>query len=699
MTSQAQNNLQAFPQIGTDTQTISGVFNSDIAGPADWAKMYRSLAIQVVPACSPTERKNWKQPRLPWKAMQDQLVSEEIFDGWYGPQGTDHARVNMGIVTGTASSGVFILDLDIHKSADAKIWWHALLELHNSGLEIETPTQTTGGGGIQLLFRAPGGWTAPTNRTPLGVDLRGKGGFAVLPPSLHSSGQHYAWSEGFAPWEVQIATAPEWLCSEIDKLVARESSTTPRASNDNTSLPLSNNDNSVSPPQPTSDFNGFGMRINKREAYMTDVVWAAVVNLRRECPIQPIGKPADDAMMCAYETYELSTITRLAGDGSNRERLERENRGLSLFREKWQRAIAQWDGKVAQAAQTPARANVGAPSIVPQIVPGADPRRPLLGSAAALRTRKFEPIRWIVDGFLIEGLTILAGRPKLGKSWMMLDIGMAVAMGRYCLGSIKCEEGDVLYLALEDNERRLQNRIKKLLGSLLGDWPERFKYATEWPRADNGGLDYVREWLTSAEKPRLVVVDVLAMFRPPAELSYRDDYAAIKGLQQIASDHGVAVVVVHHLRKGDTDNDPFDKVSGTLGLSGAADTVLILDRNSDGATLYGRGRDIEEIEKAIQFNANICRWTVLGEASEIRQTDERTSILTPLLEADEPMSPADIAVAAGMPSNNVRQLLYKMGKAGEVEKTKRGKYVHPKRQDLNPHNNDNKITGVNSMGE
>ena len=74
-------------------------------------------------------------------------------------------------------------------------------------------------------------------------------------------------------------------------------------------------------------------------------------------------------------------------------------------------------------------------------------------------------MRYIVPGFIAEGCTLLAGRPKLGKSWLMLDVGLAVAAGRYCLGDARCEQGDVLYLALEDNERRLQRRIDKLLGA------------------------------------------------------------------------------------------------------------------------------------------------------------------------------------------------------------------------------------------
>ncbi|HEY3222860.1 MAG TPA: AAA family ATPase, partial [Pseudolabrys sp.] len=130
-------------------------------------------------------------------------------------------------------------------------------------------------------------------------------------------------------------------------------------------------------------------------------------------------------------------------------------------------------------------------------------------TAAALRTKVFEPIKYIVLGYVPEGATILAGRPKLGKSWLMLSVGLAVSRAGKCLGDIECEEGNVLYLALEDNERRLQSRITKLIG-FADQWPVRFQYATEWPRANAGGLDKIRQWIASVEKPRLIVVDVLA---------------------------------------------------------------------------------------------------------------------------------------------------------------------------------------------
>lgn len=324
---------------------------------------------------------------------------------------------------------------------------------------------------------------------------------------------------------------------------------------------------------------------------------------------------------------------------------------------------------------------------------------------------EFAPIKYVVPGYIAEGLTLFAGKPKLGKSWLCMEIGLAVAIGGVCLGHLKCEEGDVLYLALEDNRRRLQSRIRKLWQMETAARvavPERLHLATEWPRASEGGIDAIRDWISEHPDARLVIVDVLAMFKATAkgkdQTLYEADYMAIKELQSLAMETGVAIVVVHHTRKSGAEADPFEKVSGTLGLSGAADTTIILDRDQNGCTLYGRGRDIEEIETAVQFDKFTCRWVVLGKASEVRRTDERAEILSVLIEATEPMNPRDLSIASGMPRNNTDQLLFKMAKAGEVLKAGRGLYVHPERSDLipvppsNPDKNDKKISNEGKDG-
>jgi hypothetical protein len=295
-------------------------------------------------------------------------------------------------------------------------------------------------------------------------------------------------------------------------------------------------------------------------------------------------------------------------------------------------------------------------------------------SLADLQHKTFVPLAWVIPGYLPQGVTLLAGRPKLGKSWLALDWCLAVASGGTALG-VKCEEGDVFYAALEDTERRLMTRAQKLAS---GQWPTRFAYVHEMPRANEGGIALVRCWLEQAHNPRLVVIDVLARVRSGKgrnEDNYDADYNSVTIWKTLADEFGVAIVLVHHVRKMEAD-DPLEMVSGTNGLTGAADAILILNRNSQGCTLGGRGRDLDEFDLAVQFDSETCRWRVLGEVPDVRRSDERGAILS-VLSSTEPMSPAEIAAASGQRSNNVRFLLHKMVEAGEVEKTGRGKYIRP----------------------
>ena len=122
----------------------------------------------------------------------------------------------------------------------------------------------------------------------------------------------------------------------------------------------------------------------------------------------------------------------------------------------------------------------------PRLMPKAT--GPTVFSAAELGGMVFPPIKWIVPGLIPEGCTILAGRPKLGKSFLALDVALAVARGGYCLGDYQCEQGAVLYLALEDNRRRLKARIEKV-SPASGDstpGPKSLQFATEWTGATKG---------------------------------------------------------------------------------------------------------------------------------------------------------------------------------------------------------------------
>jgi hypothetical protein len=302
--------------------------------------------------------------------------------------------------------------------------------------------------------------------------------------------------------------------------------------------------------------------------------------------------------------------------------------------------------------------------------------------ARAFHTREldhmqFDALKFVVPGFIVEGLTLLAGKPKIGKSWLLFHAAYAVASGGITLGDIRCEEGDVLLCALEDSPRRLQSRMRKLFP--LPPRPERLWFVCEMPRLTEGGLDYIKGWIDGAEGSRMVVIDTLAMVRMPNKKTlsaYDADYQAVKELRALAHEKGIAIVLVHHLRKAEAD-DAYDTVSGTLGLTGAPDTIMILKREGESYTLRAKGRDLEEIEKAVRFDAETCTWSVLGDAKDVRQSDQRSAVVEALTDAGEPLGAGQIAAACGMRARNVRNMLSRMRRDGSVVKSARGKYALP----------------------
>jgi hypothetical protein len=320
--------------------------------------------------------------------------------------------------------------------------------------------------------------------------------------------------------------------------------------------------------------------------------------------------------------------------------------------------------EIAERPKAKAKANGKAPGAPPTI-------------AGILKAMTFAPLKYVVPGIIVEGLTLFAGKPKIGKSWLLFHAAIAVARGGFTLGEIKCPEGDVLYCAIEDNLRRLKSRMMKLLGPDQ-DWPNRLAFRCELPRLGQGGLDTIKAWIASVPDPRLIIIDTLAMVKAPKgknDNPYDADYTAVQELRTFAAEQHVAAVVVHHLRKADAD-DAFDTVSGTLGLTGAPDTILILKHDSNGQLiLHGRGRDLTEIEQAMEFNKDACTWAMLGDASQFRAETSRGGILAAMAEIGEPTTPNEVAAMAHMKVNTARQTMLRLNRTGDIRRVGYGKYA------------------------
>src|SRR5215218_5846892 len=157
--------------------------------------------------------------------------------------------------------------------------------------------------------------------------------------------------------------------------------------------------------------------------------------------------------------------------------------------------------------------------------------RSTLFTASDLMEMDLPSVQQVVQGILYEGLTLFAGKPKMGKTWLMLALALAVALGGTALGSRPVLQGGVLYLALEDNKRRLQKRIKKLLAGQ--EAPAGLHFALDWPRLDEGGLEALDDFLGEHPGIKLVIVDTLARLKPRSSgrrTQYDEDREAVDGL-------------------------------------------------------------------------------------------------------------------------------------------------------------------------
>jgi hypothetical protein len=299
-------------------------------------------------------------------------------------------------------------------------------------------------------------------------------------------------------------------------------------------------------------------------------------------------------------------------------------------------------------------------------------RAPTGHTAAALLKLELPEAKFAVEGTVPQGVSLIVGPPKIGKSWLTLGLCTAVATGGRALGSIEVEQGSALYLALEDNTRRLKSRLEKVLEceQTLPDGLERLHLFTEWERINEGGLKRLEAWMQEHPSTRLIVIDTLEKIRPRRKNGgsiYGDDYGACEALKGFADANDVAVLIVHHTRKGIGD-DAVEAVSGSYGLTGGVDGVLTLkrERGRGDASLFITGRDVNEQDLALKWDAELCLWTILGDASEYRMSNQRANVANALRASEQPLTPKQIGEATGMKSENVRQFLHQMKKAGQV---------------------------------
>ena len=315
---------------------------------------------------------------------------------------------------------------------------------------------------------------------------------------------------------------------------------------------------------------------------------------------------------------------------------------------------------------------LGAPARTPRA-----PRSPEEVSASSidavdLLELDIPPLQWIVPDLLPEGTTVLAGPPKLGKSCLVYQIAVEVALGGELLGR-EIAQGDVLYLALEDGKRRGQTRLRAALGDRS---MPRGRLEVRWSAAKLGeGLEReLLDWLDQHPDARLVAIDTLQRVRARGDArrnAYEVDVEDLARLQDIFKDRAVGLIIVHHSKK-DAGDDFLASVSGTYGITGSADTTLVIQRKrlETFGKLVVTGRDVQEVEEPVQFNG--MTWS--SAPRSLAEASFEQAEVYKVIEAEGPIFPKAIADLIGSTRDAVQKLVEKLVAGGSVARA-RGGYV------------------------
>ncbi len=585
---------------------------------------------------------------------------------------TDAARIrawwtatpdaNIGVAAG--ASGLLLVDVDAKDGRDGFTAWDVLRVTHS--FDETTPHVWTPNNGKHLWFAAPPGVQLRNTDDELGpgIETKANGKYCVAPPSRLQDGRVYRWDERLNPDTVPIAPLPQALCRLLQ----------PR---DRAVRPASR------PAQPVA---AAGDLATARDALRYLDPWAGDydwwVSILMAVHAQFPG-PEGLAIARAWANGKAGEVEAKwrsfeAGGGITLGTLyhEAETHG---WRPPWR---ARDNGTAPTCAPVPDEpppwldedsAPMEAP-IPPPARPAAAPQ-PVTGwSAAELLAADFPEPAWAVPGFVPVGLSALGGRPKVGKSWLALQIAIAVGTGGMVFNQ-RVTPGKVLYLALEDNGRRLRDRALKQ--GMPASATIRFE--TSWPRLTQGGLALLAKAI-DAEGYTFVVLDTLGRALGRLDRNdYGDNTELMGALQELAIARDIAVLAVDHTRKpvAGLPSDPVDDIIGSTGKTGAVDAVLSLTRSQGkrGAVLSITGREVTQESYALSWAGVTCCWQLDGTAEEVEMQGRRGAVLDLFRERHpETLTTKEIADHTGIGTNHVSPILQDLVKRGYLRsEPKRGR--------------------------
>lgn len=567
---------------------MSDDFDTDFASLKDYAREYHKHGLTPVPCKFPKnsqDEKSWKHPPVPWKKEQYAQIDINKLEEWF----SNPNHKNIGLLTGAASNGVFVVDLDLYKdkTGEAAGWWQESVDLQESAGEIEdTWIATSASGGKHYYYKMPDGWRAPQDTTEQNVDFRGQGGFIICPPSVNHLGQSYKWVDGHAPWDRECAVAPMWFCKRIDDYMAVCLKNKPRLKTDRTY-------SQGSYTYEEDPFTGEITYKDGREKNCTGWSWAGAMELRAK--FINGGYPSDaeikEAFLHSYNIYLKKNFPKdeerkAYPDLTDEEILETVGRGLTAYSVRFNNAIAKWDDELLEAAKNPRKKDQKefssqGPFVVNSIEqPPPNPTRFTVLNYQDIMSMP-DPV-YMVDGLIIENsFTFIAGDPGAGKSFAAMSLMMAVAnkkptwMGR----SVK-KHGAVIYISTEgNNDMKFRLKAWESEYGRLKEDPPIHLIPDQMNLLVDQDVDDLIATIESkiqeiGQKVELIVFDTVSNNIPGADENLQKDVTLfVRACTKIKIKFQTTVVGVHHLSRNGNG-----QMRGSTVLDGSADTIMIFEK-------------------------------------------------------------------------------------------------------------------------
>jgi Bifunctional DNA primase/polymerase, N-terminal/AAA domain/Primase C terminal 1 (PriCT-1) len=560
-----------------------------------------------------------------------------IFHEWQNVATRDEKQVerwfqqnpdsNVGIATGPKSK-CFVLDVDIAKGGQDS--FDTLLAKH--GQFPDTWQQITGSGGFHLFFRYPNFRVANANDLMPGIDIRGEGGQVVAPPSIHpTTGKRYEWDGLRDIEDTPLAEAPLWLLELLqEKLTPEPKPRDPLAER------IPNGTRHQALVSLAGALRRFGLSSHEILPTLREVNRTRCEEPKPEDEVQHIAESMMKYQPADTDLYKTAT---------------------KLWRVLKAREIEQENAKAAAAAKlekVKAKAIDGLSVYrAPQVEHGC-----------------------LVDGLIYNGLTLLAGAPKSAKSFLVLQLALAVANGNKFLNQRDVlKPGRVLYLALEESPKRTSTRMRKLQ-KLESIYLQNISMVYDLLPLLSGGLDQLR-LMAREQSPSLIIIDtfVAAIGNGTAKRDvFRSEYSEMNTLHALAQEFDTSVFLVHHKRKTVAGSTALDSVSGSAGITAAADSIWTIDKQQDCMSCIAiTGRDTEDQTLSLKFGQDPFGWELIGTGDAIKTMSLEREIYSVLRE-EGAQTPARLAILLRMNVNEIRRSVYDLSARGFINRIANGSY-------------------------